>query len=83
MFLSVALTRVVPRFIALLSEEGNQDSRKLEPIEKEIWERIYATLAIADREGKRSSYICSGLRTFILSLDRPSFHPAVGITCYY
>jgi len=50
MFLSVALTRVVPRFIALLSEEGNLDSRKLEPIEKEIWERIYATLAIADRE---------------------------------
>ena len=51
MFLSVALTRVVPQFIALLSDEGSSDVRKLDPVEREIWERISSTLAIADREG--------------------------------
>jgi len=51
MFLSVALTRVVPQFIALLSDEGNADVRKLDAVEREIWERISSTLAIADREG--------------------------------
>jgi hypothetical protein len=49
MSLSVALTRVVPRIISLLSEEG-ADSRQLEPSELAMWERIYGTLAVADRE---------------------------------
>jgi len=49
MFLSVALSRVVPQVISLLSEDGT-DSRELEPVERAIWERIYGTIAIADRE---------------------------------
>ncbi|CAA7260548.1 unnamed protein product [Cyclocybe aegerita] len=49
MFLSVALSRVVPTFIRLLSNDGT-DGRKLTPLERSIWERIYGTIAIADRE---------------------------------
>lgn len=49
MFLTVALTRVVPRIVSLLSMEG-PDSRQLEPFELAMWQRIYGTLAIADRE---------------------------------
>ena len=52
MFLSVALTRVVPQFIALLSGESSSAIRKLDPVEREIWERISSALAIADREGE-------------------------------
>jgi hypothetical protein len=48
MFLSVALTRVVPQFISLLNE--GEESRQLEPLELALWERIYGTIAIADRE---------------------------------
>jgi hypothetical protein len=48
-FLSVALTRVVPRIISLSSREA-ADSRQLEPSELPTWERIYGTLAVADRE---------------------------------
>ena len=48
-FLSVGLTRVVPQFISLLSKDGT-DSRQLEPFERAIWERIYGTIAMADRE---------------------------------
>ncbi|KDR75519.1 hypothetical protein GALMADRAFT_247963 [Galerina marginata CBS 339.88] len=50
MFLSVALSRVVPQFIFLLSQDGNPDSKQLDAVERAIWERIYGTLAIADRE---------------------------------
>jgi len=39
---------VVPQFIALL---GDEEVRKLDPVEREIWERISSTLAIVDREG--------------------------------
>src|SRR5258707_9432849 len=49
MFLSVALTRVVPTVISLLNKEG-PESRQLEPFELAIWERIYGSLAVADRE---------------------------------
>jgi len=49
MFLSVALTRVVPTIISLLNKEG-PESRQLEPFELAIWERIYGSLAVADRE---------------------------------
>lgn len=50
MFLSVALSRVVPRFIFLFGD-GTADARKLDALERDIWERIYGTIAIADREG--------------------------------
>lgn len=48
-FLSVALTHVVPKIISLSSREA-ADSRQLEPFELATWERIYGTLAVADRE---------------------------------
>lgn len=40
---------MVPRIASLLSKDGT-DSRELEPFELAIWERIYGTLAVADRE---------------------------------
>ncbi|PPQ63754.1 hypothetical protein CVT24_004263 [Panaeolus cyanescens] len=49
MILSIALSRVVPQFLALISESGDQ-GRELDPVEHAIWERIFGTLAIADRE---------------------------------
>lgn len=48
MLLSVALTRVVPKFISLFNE--GEESRRLEPLELALWERIYGAIAIADRE---------------------------------
>ncbi len=51
MFLSVALSRVVPQFIFIFGN-GNPDAKKLDPVEKEIWERVYSTIAVADREGE-------------------------------
>jgi hypothetical protein len=56
MFLSVALSRVVPQFVFIFGD-GTADARKLDALERDIWERIYGTIAIADREGK--FYLCS------------------------
>jgi hypothetical protein len=51
MFLSVALSRVVPYFILLLN-----DSQVTQPqvnhADRALWERTYATVAVADREGE-------------------------------
>jgi len=51
MFLSVALSRVVPQFIFLLSEDGTSEGKQLDAVERAVWESLYKTLAIADREG--------------------------------
>ena len=67
MFLSVALTRVVPTIVSLSHKEG-PESRQLEPFELAIWERIHGTLAVADRE---ASVI---LHTILQSVN-PANHP--------
>ncbi|KAF8957346.1 hypothetical protein BDZ97DRAFT_1846999 [Flammula alnicola] len=79
MFLSVALSRVVPQFIFLLGDEGANNSaegRKLDALEREIWERIYGTLAIADRE---ASII---LHTILQSIT-PSSSPSTAKPTYH
>jgi len=48
-FLSVGLTRVGPQLISLLTKDGT-DARQLEPLERDIWGRIYGTIVMADRE---------------------------------
>ena len=67
MFLSVALTRVVPTIVSLSHREG-PESRQLEPFELAIWERIYGTLAVADREA-------SVILHTILQSVHPTNHP--------
>ena len=53
MFLSVALTRIVPYFIFLFNDSQTTQSQ-VNPAEKALLERIYATIAVADREGEIS-----------------------------
>ncbi|KAH9485695.1 Chaperone protein DnaJ [Psilocybe cubensis] len=50
MFMSVAVSRVYPRFVTMFSEDGSGESKQLDALEKAVWERVYGTLAIADRE---------------------------------
>jgi len=70
MFLSVALTRVVPQFISLLN--GGEESRRLEPLELALWERIYGTIAIADREA--SVLLHTILQSIKLSNTNKPYH---------
>lgn len=70
MFLSVALTRVVPQFISLLNE--GEESRQLEPLELALWERIYGTIAIADREA--SVLLHTILQSINLSNTNKPYH---------
>ncbi|KAF9556248.1 hypothetical protein CPC08DRAFT_670121 [Agrocybe pediades] len=73
MFLSVALSRVVPQFIFLLSEDENPDSKPLDAVERAIWERLYGTLAIADREA--SIILHTIFRSITPSLSPSSTQP--------
>lgn len=50
MFLSIALSRVVPYFIFLFDD--SQVPQSVKPADRALWERAYATLAVADREGE-------------------------------
>jgi hypothetical protein len=49
MFFSVALSRVVPYFVFLF--DGSQVTQS-NAADRALWERAYATLAVADREGE-------------------------------
>lgn len=51
MFLSVALSRVVPYFLFLF-DDSEDAQPQVNPAERALWERIYATAAVADREGE-------------------------------
>lgn len=62
MFLSVALSRVVPYFIFLF-DDPQVTQPQVNPAERALWEHIYATLAIADREGE----ILKSLRPICIS----------------
>ncbi|PPQ88960.1 hypothetical protein CVT25_005059 [Psilocybe cyanescens] len=70
MFLSVAVSRVYPRVLMLFSEDGSVDAngngKQLDAMEKAVWERVYGTLAIADRE---ASVI---LHTILRSVSPPN-----------
>lgn len=61
MLLSMALSRVVPHFVFLFDE--SQAAQFVNSADRALWERTYATLAIADREGE-----CLFLNNFDLSL---------------
>ena len=50
MFLSIALSRVVPYFIFLFDD--SQVPQPVNSADRVLWERIYTTLAVADREGE-------------------------------
>ncbi|KAF8911627.1 hypothetical protein CPB84DRAFT_1958011 [Gymnopilus junonius] len=50
MILSVALTRVIPQFLVLLRVGTDPNTKQLDAAERAIWEQVYASLAIADRE---------------------------------
>ena len=51
MFFSVALSRVVPYFIFLF--DGSQLAQsQVNSADRALWERAYATVAVADREGE-------------------------------
>ena len=50
MFLSIALSKVVPHFIFLFDE--SQVTQSVNPVDRELWERAFTTLAVADREGE-------------------------------
>lgn len=65
-FFSVGLSRVVPQFIFLFSDDSGSEGKKLDSVEREIWERVYSTIAIADRE---ASII---LHTILSSVSPPT-----------
>ena len=50
MFLSIALSKVVPYFIVLFDD--SQVTQSVNSADRALWERVYATLAVADREGE-------------------------------
>ena len=53
MFLSIALSKVVPYFIFLFDDSQVTQSVN-SAADRALWERVYATLAVADREGENS-----------------------------
>ncbi|KAF9477885.1 hypothetical protein BDN70DRAFT_79649 [Pholiota conissans] len=77
MVLSVALSRVVPRIIFLLGD-GASDTRKLNPLERDIWERVYGTIAIADREASIILHtILHSITPASKSPEKPYHHPTL------
>lgn len=79
MFLSVALSRVVPQFIFIFGN-GNSDVKKLDPVEKEIWERVYSTIAIADREGGLTLLYAKHCHSFLrISFHHPAHPPSIRV----
>jgi len=71
MFLSVALSRVVPYFI-LLFDDSQVTQPQANPADRALWERTYATLAVADREA-----------SIILHTILRSIKPASSQTLYH
>ncbi|KAF8161443.1 hypothetical protein B0H34DRAFT_747330 [Crassisporium funariophilum] len=68
MFLSVALSRVVPQFAFLLADPETSEDR-VDPETRAVWERVYATARIADREASIM------LHTILASFSAPAPSP--------
>lgn len=67
MFFSVALSRVVPYFVFLFDDP---QVTNVNSADRALWERAYAAIAVADREGENS------FNNFDLSLINTLFHSA-------
>lgn len=70
MFLSLALSKVVPYFIFLFDD--SQVKPTVNSVDRELWERAFTTLAVADREA-----------SIILHTILQSIRPASSQTVYH
>jgi len=80
MFLSVALSRVVPYFLFLF-DDSEDAQPQVNPAERALWERIYATAAVADREGEIlqtiAIYLYSTSVFIVSSVHNITHHPPI------
>ena len=77
MFLSIALSRVVPYFIFLFDD--SQVPQTVISTDRALWERAYATLAVADREGEIifNKFDLSLFNINFISIYNIAHHPSI------